>query len=59
MLAGVLGRTPWIQALQVIETAKVPIIKLVTYPECIRTDLAVNDDSTHSPIYCCSEGIFF
>jgi DNA polymerase sigma len=30
---------------------------MTTSPECIRTDIAVNDDCVHAPFYCCSEGL--
>lgn len=57
LLANGLSRRRWVQDIQLIDTAKVPIIKLTTSPECIRTDIAVNDDYLHAPFYFCSEGI--
>ncbi len=44
------------QTIQVIETAKVPIIKLTSTTENLSTDIAINDEYTQTT-YCSSEGL--
>jgi len=56
LMANELRQQRWIQTIQVIETAKVPIIKLTSVSENLSTDIAINDEYT-ATTYCSSEGL--
>jgi DNA polymerase sigma len=53
-LAKALHQQKWLFSMQVIETAKVPVIKIATIPELIPTDITFNDDISSGTTYITS-----
>eukprot|EP01119_Soliformovum_irregulare_P021859 TRINITY_DN7358_c0_g1_i1.p1 TRINITY_DN7358_c0_g1~~TRINITY_DN7358_c0_g1_i1.p1 ORF type:complete len:744 (+),score=219.44 TRINITY_DN7358_c0_g1_i1:129-2360(+) len=56
LLAKHLRTQPWIQNLITIETAKVPVIKLVS-DDGVPTDITFDGLDSNSPAFCTSEGL--
>ncbi|PRP86711.1 PAP-associated domain-containing protein 5-like [Planoprotostelium fungivorum] len=60
LLAKQLTQSEWVTSIQVIETAKVPVIKLLVDKEgiSISADVSFNQEVEGAPVYCSSEGLF-
>jgi len=56
--ANALRQYSWVQSIKTIETAKVPVIKLLSKKENIATDITFNEEeSSSAPTYCSSDGL--
>jgi non-canonical poly(A) RNA polymerase PAPD5/7 len=47
-LARALASQPWVESLVVLETAKIPVLKLVTAPSAVPIDITFESSATHS-----------
>eukprot|EP01117_Protostelium_nocturnum_P003722 TRINITY_DN1499_c1_g2_i2.p1 TRINITY_DN1499_c1_g2~~TRINITY_DN1499_c1_g2_i2.p1 ORF type:complete len:600 (+),score=145.72 TRINITY_DN1499_c1_g2_i2:2040-3839(+) len=60
LLAKQLSQSDWITNISIIESAKVPVIKLISNHDgiSISADISFNEEVEGAPVYCSSEGLF-
>eukprot|EP01114_Cavostelium_apophysatum_P017166 TRINITY_DN5034_c0_g2_i1.p1 TRINITY_DN5034_c0_g2~~TRINITY_DN5034_c0_g2_i1.p1 ORF type:complete len:962 (+),score=288.02 TRINITY_DN5034_c0_g2_i1:260-3145(+) len=59
VMAKFLRHKPWVKHMQAIETARVPVIKLISHPENLPTDITFNGEySIYGMTYCSSNGLY-